>query len=164
MKHWHQCALSQLLLPQDIGTRYDTHVLLEEKLGTDLLYFACRHNVTELLLSAPFEVTMSGSSGPDVLVFKQFQARWQYIDSTSFEPTFTKENVSALIANDIRHQTQKFATEQLEKMQHRDDYLELLVLSIVFLENVPPRGIKLRAPEPVHYARWMRKPLQTFKI
>jgi hypothetical protein len=146
------------------GRRNGTCVLLEQKLGRDLLYLACRHHVMELLLAAAFEATMGGTSGPDVLLFKRFQGRWESIDPTSFEPGITEESVSAVITDDIRNQTLKFATDQLEKVQPRDDYLELLELAMIFLGNVPPRGVKFRAPGPVHHARWMSKLLYAFKI
>ena len=57
-----------------------------------------------------------------------------------------------------------FAPDQLQKTQPRDDYAELFELSILFLENVLPQGVKFRNLGPVHYAHWMSKLLYAFKI
>ena len=48
--------------------------------------------------------------------------------------------------------------------QPRDDYLELLELTIIFLEGFPPEGIRFRPPGPMHHARWMSKAIYCIKI
>jgi hypothetical protein len=49
--------------------------------------------------------------------------------------------------------------------QHpRDDYKELLELTIIFLGGVPPKGIAFRYPGAFHHARWMSKVLYCYKI
>lgn len=146
------------------GRRSGACVLLEQILGRGLLYLACRHHIMELVLSAAFQSTMGESSGPEVLLFKRFQARWESFNSTSFEPGIAEVSVCAVIPDDVRQQTLKFATNQLQNIQPRDDYLELLELSILFLGDAPPGGVKFRAPGPVHHARWMSKLLYAFKI
>lgn len=146
------------------GRRIGACVLLEQILGRDLLHLACRHHIMELVLSAAFQSTMGGSSGPEVLLFKRFQEAWKSFDSTSFEPGVAEVSVSAAITENVRQQTLNFAINQLSKMQPRDDYLELLELSILFVGYVPPRGVKFRTPGPVHHARWMSKLLYALKI
>ena len=84
--------------------------------------------------------------------------------SIDFKLDGNHRSVSAVIIDDIRHQRLHFATDQLEKIQPRDDYLELRELAMIFLGNVPPRGVKFRAPGPVHHARWISKLLHAFKI
>lgn len=46
----------------------------------------------------------------------------------------------------------------------REDYRELLELTLIFLGKVPPRGIKFRCPGAIHHARWMSKLLYVLKI
>lgn len=46
-------------------------VLLEQKLGRDLLYLPCRHYIYEIILRSAFDVKMSKSLGPNVLLFKK---------------------------------------------------------------------------------------------
>ena len=135
------------------GHRNGTCVSLEQKLGRNLLHFACRHYVMEIILAAAFQSTLGGNSGPDVLLFKQFQAQWASFDLTSFEPGVAKSNVIENIPDNVREQTLIFETDQLQKVQPRDNYAKLLKLSILFLGNVPPQEVKFRNLGPVHHAR-----------
>jgi hypothetical protein len=57
-----------------------------------------------------------------------------------------------------------FAERQLEQFQPRDDYWELLELTITFLGGVPSRGISFRAPAGLHRAKWMAKSVYSLKI
>ena len=52
------------------GHRSGICILLEQKLGRNLLHFACRHHVMKIILAAAFQSTLGGNSGPDVLLFK----------------------------------------------------------------------------------------------
>ena len=45
-------------------------MLIEQKLGKDLLHFACRHNILELIVGIAFMFLLGGTSGPDVPLFK----------------------------------------------------------------------------------------------
>ena len=46
----------------------------------------------------------------------------------------------------------------------REDYRELLEVALIFLGEIPPRGVKFRAPGAFHHARWMSKLLYVLKI
>lgn len=48
-----------------------------------------------------------------------------------------------------------FYQNQLTKFQPRNDYKELLNLAIIFLGGIPERGIPIRIPGGLHWARWM---------
>jgi len=52
----------------------------------------------------------------------------------------------------------------LQLGQPRDDYLELLELSIIFLGSISSRGTRFRPPEAIHAARWMAKGLYCLKM
>lgn len=52
----------------------------------------------------------------------------------------------------------------LDDIQPRDDYRELLELSVIILGGVPDRGIKIQRPEAMHRARWMAKAIYAVKI
>ena len=68
------------------GCRNGACVLLEQNLEKELLYFACRHHIHELILEAVFSVCMRvPTSGPDVQLFKRFQNQWQFIDQDNFD-------------------------------------------------------------------------------
>jgi len=52
----------------------------------------------------------------------------------------------------------------LQIKQVRDDYRELLELSIIFLGKEPTRGIKFITPGAASHARWMSKVINFLKI
>jgi len=52
----------------------------EQHLGRNVLYLACRHHIHEIMLEEAFSITISPSSGPDILLFKRFKAFWPNID------------------------------------------------------------------------------------
>jgi len=51
-----------------------------------------------------------------------------------------------------------------QKKLPREDYRELLDLSIIYLGGVPPDGIKFKKPGAYHMARWMAKAIYTLKL
>src|SRR5262249_49853891 len=64
----------------------------------------------------------------------------------------------------IRDDLISFIHDQLTKMQPRDDYRELLQVSLLFL-NVPQAGGQhIIAPGAYHRARWMAKLIYCLKI
>ncbi|KAG0719104.1 hypothetical protein GWK47_007383 [Chionoecetes opilio] len=52
----------------------------------------------------------------------------------------------------------------LSQFQPRDDYRELLELSVIVLGGMPARGIRFRRPGAHHHARWMAKLIYAVKI
>lgn len=88
-------------------------ILLERQLGRDLLYLACRHHVFELLLKTAFETSMGCTSGPDVLIFKRFQAQWKNMDKDQFSPGVHDITVKEALHSDIPDAL-AFAEEQLK--------------------------------------------------
>ena len=57
-----------------------------------------------------------------------------------------------------------FCKEKLEVTQPRDDYRELLSLTIIALGGVPAGGIRVSKPGAYHRARWMGKLIYALKI
>ena len=74
---------------------------LKQKLGKNLLHFACRRHVIEIILAAAFHLILGGSSGPEVFLFKRFQAQWASFDLTSFEPRVAEANVIENIPDNV---------------------------------------------------------------
>lgn len=72
-------------------------VLLEQKLGKELLSLACRHHIMELIIGAVFEVCMGATSSPEVSLFKRFQKYWGSIDIKKYESGMVVDNVANLI-------------------------------------------------------------------
>lgn len=138
-------------------------VLLERKIGRELLHLACRHHIMELVLSAAFKTVFGTSSGPDVLLFKRFRDQWDKIDKENFQPAATDEYVSRTLSPFCKD-IMEFINKQLLQQQVRDDYRELLELSIIFIGEIPIGGVKFKAPGATHHARWMAKLLYALKI
>ncbi|KAG0720891.1 hypothetical protein GWK47_047526 [Chionoecetes opilio] len=74
------------------------HVLkFERALDKDLLYFACRHHVLELVIGAVFLSAMGPTAGPDVALFRHFQAKWEFIDQQQYVTGAATEDVAHLL-------------------------------------------------------------------
>ena len=56
---------------------------LERTLGREVAWIACRHHVFEIVLAHVFIAVMGSSDGPNVSVFKRFQAHWPCIDQSN---------------------------------------------------------------------------------
>jgi len=147
------------------GKKAGACILLEEKLEHNMLYFACRHHIMELIIGAAFEKTAGagGSSGPEIKLFKRFRDQWEFIDKESFQAAPVDDFVHGALA-DVHSQILEFAQRQLQQKQPRDDYREFLELSIILIGEVPPRGVAFMAPGAMHHARWMAKVLYAMKI
>ncbi|KAE9521581.1 hypothetical protein AGLY_018045, partial [Aphis glycines] len=63
-----------------------------------------------------------------------------------------------------KSQIRDFCLQNLKKQQCRDDYKELLELTVIFLGENPPNGIFFHYPGAFHHARRMSKAIYSFKI
>ncbi|KAK6185944.1 hypothetical protein SNE40_008071 [Patella caerulea] len=156
-------ALSFDTTSSNTGRLNGACVLIEQALNRQLLFLACRHHILELIIGAVFIVCMGASSSPEVLVFKRFQAHWEFLDLEKFDDASTDEHVTKALA-DVRDDIIEFAVAQLSEVQPRDDYREFLELTLIFIGEVPPRGIRFMAPGPMHHARWMSKVIYSLKV
>ncbi|KAK2720673.1 hypothetical protein QYM36_004529 [Artemia franciscana] len=138
-------------------------VLLEQKLGKELLSLACRHHIMELVIGAVFQVCMGSTSSPEVPLFKRFQDYWRFIDTDKYETGIAADDVVRLV-DDIKQSTIDFANKHLEQSQPRDDYKEFLELVLIFLGATPARGVRFMSPGVMHHARWMSKVIYSLKI
>lgn len=128
-------------------------ILLEHKLGRDILYLACRHHVFEIILQSVFVGSkFSPSSGPDIPLFKRFKNHWATIDTSKFS-IWSTDSKANIILNDVRDEILIFAQNKLLGNFPRDDYKEFLQLIVIFLGGIPPGGIKFCKPGPYHLAR-----------
>lgn len=139
-----------------------TCTLIQQKLGRELLFLACRHHVLELLVGAVFRTCMVSTSGPEVLLFKRFGQKWSLMDQSSYQTAEKMANF-ALFEPD-RDDILEFAKKQLKEKQPRDDYREFLELCVIFLGGIPEGGISFKSPGPMHHARWMAKVIYSLKV
>ena len=167
LKDWNLCDKVQGMCfdttSSNTGRIKGACILLEQLLERHLLHIACRHHILELVAEAAFTASLFSSSAPEILLFKRFQAQWQFIDQNRYEDCSTDDIASNDIA-DIKEETVNFLNEALIDVQPPDDYRELIELALIFLGTRPSRGIHFAAPGAMHQARWMSKTIYTFKV
>lgn len=138
-------------------------VLLEQKLERELLLFACRHHMYELVLKCVFESKIQQiTSSPDIPLFKKFRDNWKNINATAIETCtdFVKKYFRETEINELIDYYKK----ELLKSIIRDDYRELIELCIVFLGGDNEKKFKIRPPGAMHQARWMARAIYSLKI
>lgn len=139
-------------------------ILLEQKLEKDLLYLPCRHHIYELILRGVFEAVLPHTtSSPDIPLFKKFRKNWNKIDvinMTSGIDNLECCNTLEETRNDILH----FCRATLQNKCYRNDYKELLELSIIFLNGNVDKKLKIHPPGAMHQARWMSRAIYCLKI
>lgn len=145
------------------GLKAGACILLEQKMEKDFLWLACRHHILEIMLEAVVNEALGPSSGPEILIFKRFRTAWSNIDQNNFSTVSSDSDALRCVEN-VADSTILFAEKQLNVYQPRDDYKELLKLTIIFLGSVPNKGISFRAPAGLHRARWMAKTIYCFKL
>lgn len=136
-------------------------VLLEQKLGRNLLYFPCRHHIRELELRAAFESKFGATSSNLVPLFQRFQKEWEKTKSSQIQTGMRDSYVQKHLAGDA-DDIVEFCRDELRQNVCRDDYKELLQLGLVFLNKGD--GIVLKKPGAMHHARWMAKAIYCLKI
>ena len=70
------------------------------------------------------------------------------MNKESFQTAENDQTIATRIAK-IKEDTITFANNQLKEHQQRDDYKELLELSIIFVGRIPSTGISFKNQEPV---------------
>ena len=103
------------------------------------------------------------SKSPNIEIFSHFKDYWPSIDQATFSTAMGDETTAAVVTpwkDNVIH----FAIAQLNEFQPRDDYHELLELTIIFLGATPPRGIKFQCPGALHRARWMARAIYSIKM
>lgn len=136
--------------------------LIEEGLGRELVWIACRHHIYEISLSSVFREVFGSTEGPETAIFKRFKAEWPTINKDVYSAApgeMFEDGQLEELRTDMIHYLQQAMKEQ----QVRADYAELLSLSLLLL-NGEGHKTKFRPPGPTHHARWMGKGLYVLKI
>ena len=119
-------------------------------MGRDLLYLLCRHHIYEIILRGVFETVLPHTTtSPYIPLFKKFRNNWNKIDIRNITSGIDDlECCTALedVRNDILH----FCRAMLQNKCYRDDYKELLELSITFLNGNLNNKFKIRPPGAIH--------------
>ncbi|GBP21285.1 hypothetical protein EVAR_11680_1 [Eumeta japonica] len=96
----------------------------------------------EIVLEAVVVQALGPSSGPEILIFKRFRSAWPSIDQRKFSIVSSDPDALRYVQN-IADSTISFAKKQLNDYQPRDDYKELLTLTIIFWEVFLIKGYHL---------------------
>lgn len=145
------------------GIRNGACVLLEQKIKKNLVGLPCRHHIFELIIAAVFNVLMGPSTGPNIKLFQRFSEKWVNLNKLEYEDGMSDVTVvekMCLVKEDILN----FIRQQLHDVQPRDDYREMLILSMLFLGAKPEGGVVIWKPGAYHRARWMAKIIYCLKI
>jgi hypothetical protein len=153
----HGAGMSFDTTASNTGSALGACTILQQKLGRPLLHFACRHHILELVVEAAFKPFLGPSKGPEIAIFKRFQSNWNSIDQSKFKPMMPDEMDSVVsgVFLSRKEDVVSFCIQKLESAQPRDDYRELLELTIILFGERPPRGFRFMQPGAMHRARWM---------
>lgn len=147
------------------GLENGAGVLLERKIGRDLIYLPCRHHIFEIILKEIFlRKVLNATVGPNIPLFERFKNEWKDLDQKFFNFGITNETVRQHINPNIAEEIKDFCLDQLAKNICRDDYKELLELVVMFLGFNLPNGNRFRKPGASHHARWMAKAIYALKL
>ena len=138
------------------GTSMGACTVLEHLLDRSLLHLAWRHHILELVLGVAFAKCMGSACGRDILILKRFQTEWSSIDKGRSDNVFSDDLAMTELAQ-VRNDLLACCEAQLQDHQPRDDYAELLELTLLFLGKRPPDGTKFRPTGPMQQARWTAK-------
>ena len=158
----HSAITSLEIADKIVGLSFDTTasntgmlkgacMRLEEALGKNLLWLTFRHHVHELLLKEVFHACLGVSSGPDILLFKTFKDAWAFLNQGRLETVDDDPAAVDLFLEDetlrrLREDMVKYLQDVATSREHpREDYQELLVLSLLYLGGKVP-GYNLRRP------------------
>ena len=107
------------------------------------------NHVYELVLKGVFEAKISQvTTNPDIPLFKKFRENWKNVDPEKIQSYI--EKLSCLNVSEIEIA--------------RDDYRELIELSIIFLGGDTEKKFKIRPPGAMHQARCMARAIYSLKI
>lgn len=153
------------------GSKSGACVLLEQFMGRNLLHFACRHHMHEVIIGEIFTVLLGPSRGPNIALFERFQKSWPTIDQVNFAPLddarLTDPQLQQLRA-EVGPFLQSFLSDKTSYLP-REDYKEIIELCLLILGLTLPnqraeKQYHFRLPGAYHMARWMAKVIYCMKI
>lgn len=152
------------------GTDGGVVTLLGTKLGHNILRFACRRHVLELILKTVSQNTVEKntiSNSPTIPMFEKFCVAFHSsdIDRLSYDGIEGDSFFDTLLSTDEKNDLISFCEQQLQCIQHiRNDYNELLKLIIILLSPKDRNHFTIQAPGSYSRARYMCRMLYSFKM
>lgn len=143
------------------GPNSSATMFLQQFMDRKLIELACRHHIYEIVLRGVFESKHGTSSAPEVLIFNRFQRAWPGLDHSSFKSGLEDEIVRSKISDTECEIIKRFCKKQLALVQIREDYRELLELTLTFLGET---GFNFRTCSNTSHARFMAKGIYSLKM
>ena len=151
------------------GSTSGACTLLEHKLQRNLLHFAYRHHIHELIIGGVFTALLGPNRSPNIALLEQFQRFWSNIDQHDYKPLDDPRQ-----AQPFFHQLHAEVTSFLKQFLAagtgylpREDYKEMMELCLLILGEPVcsnDESYHFRIPGAYHLARWMGKVIYCFKI
>lgn len=107
---------------------------------------------------------MPQSTGPSILLFKRFQTAWPNIDKQNYQVGMDDERVSSVMQHYLDDVYQFLYKVMNSEVQPRDDYRELLLLCLIFIDKIPREKVKFYKPGGFSRARWMSRAIYCLKM
>ena len=143
------------IMASNTGKFAGARELLEELIGHNLLRVACRHHMLVVLLSDVFTVCFGPSTGPEVLIFKEFREKWSKLNH--HEPL-----VQGTLLITAPDELKNFIRNKLREEHVCKDCKEFLHLAGLHIGmNIE---CNIRKPGAIHRARWMAKAIYSLKM
>ena len=138
----------------NIGQISGVCISIERLLNRPLLWLACRHHVGETIIRWVWnDLAIEKSSGPKTAVFQKLSEVWTDLDFSAaiYLPSVDPECEAVRLLS--------------EKQTYlRDDYKEVVELSLLYLGAIERKSVSFRRPGAMHQARWMAKIIYAFKL
>lgn len=145
------------------GQNVGTCVLLRSYFDDQLVEFACRHHVHELILKNAFKQSVEKTTtGPTVAMFDRFKSSWNTIQKSIIEPGINNNLIDSSFPSREKHELIEFFNKHLRIQHSRDDHVELLQLAIMFLGS--NERFTIRKPGATSRARFMAHAIYALKI
>ena len=132
-------------------------VRLEKFLEQRVMHVYCRHHIFERMVNDVIDVYLGPSTAPEELSYKFLIDNWNKLKLCDWE----------VIQIDRRTQVDDIIafTTKMHKLDFRDDYQEIVNLTLILLGAFPDNSsYTVRPPGSISHARWMAKILCEFKI
>ena len=121
-------------------------ILLEALLGHPLLWTACRHHVLEVVLSNVAKLIFGVSTGPKIECFDILSHKWTKLDlHKKTSHMVFNDNVLKEHALEAKSKLVNILSDQKSYIP-RDDYRELLQLSIYYIDSTTFSNFEFRRP------------------
>ena len=139
-------------------------ILSDSILGHSLLWTACRHHVLEIVLCNAVKIVFGSSVSSKIKCFKLLSQKWTSLDleKRTFHMIFS-ENVLQQHASEATSKPMRILCDQ-NSYTPRDDYRELLQLSLYYIDKTSFSTFSFRRPGPHHWARWKSMAIHKLKM